>query len=117
MNTLSRTALIFTASLAGALASALPSLAQSAAANNQTTFASITGITSATSSASNIFTYTPGAGGGVGINPNAQFAAQYILNPFQLNAPANLSFTGLNNIGTVTTIDGSSPGPSATAFF
>ncbi len=104
MLNLNKTSLILAVSLSGALASALPSQAQSS--TTQTTFASITGITAGSSTASNVFTYTPGTGGGITISPNAVFAAQYILSPFQVNAPANLSFTGLNNIGAVTTVDG-----------
>ena len=89
--------LVLALSLGGALASALPSLAQS-----QTTFASITGITAGTSTASNVFTYTPGVGGGLSITPGALFSAQFLGNPFSSAAPVNVSFTGLNNIGTLT---------------
>jgi hypothetical protein len=103
MNNFNKTALVLAVSLGGALASALPSLAQSTpAASNQTTFASITGISDGASTSSNVFTYTPGVGGGFSISPNALFSSEYVLSPISFAAPVNVSFTGLNNVGTLT---------------
>jgi hypothetical protein len=81
------------ASLGLAAAMAMPSQAQ------QTTFASITG---AGTGSSTVFTYTSGPGGGFSITPGSSFEATYLLNPPSALFGQSVTFTGLQNVGTVT---------------
>ena len=80
---------------AGTALAAVPSQAQ------QEVFASVTGISTATTDATTVFTYTPGVSGGFSISPNAVFSAQYLGFPGAFANPVTFSLTGLNNVGTV----------------
>ena len=82
---------------AGTAFAAVPSQAQ----GTQTAFANITGITAGSSQSSSVFTYTPGANGGFSITPGALFSAQFLGSPYSSTAPVNVTWTGLNNIGTL----------------
>lgn len=82
---------------AGTALAAVPSQAQ----GTQTAFASITGITAGTSNSSSVFTYTPGTTGGFSITSGALFSAQFLGAPYSTTAPVNVTFTGLNNVGTL----------------
>ena len=82
-----------------ALATGLTALlAGGAMAQAPVTFASITGAGTGISS---VFTYTSGASGGFSITPGAQFIASFP-STFTTDGPATVTFTGLNNVGTVT---------------
>lgn len=94
-----KTALVLLVSTGCALAAAAPSQAQA-----PVTFASITGAGTGISS---VFTYTTGANGGFSITPGSQFIASFP-STFTTNAPATVTFTGLNNVGTVVNTGSSS---------
>lgn len=79
------------------LAAAGLGTASAQAAGNQTTFASVTG---AGASNSNAFTYTGASG--FSITPGATFTAQLLSSP-PGQFPTTLSFTGLNNVGGLST--------------
>ncbi len=96
MMTFSKSAIVLLVA-AGAAFAVAPSQAQ----GTQTAFANITGISVGSSNSSSVFTYAPGAGGGFSITPGALFSAQFLESPYSTTAPVNVTWTGLQNVGTL----------------